>query len=258
MSSRIIICENPSTGEKYTLKCYMKSNPKEVSNVMSERSKQVHEVLKSIDSKYLMKYIDRYEDEDYVIMVFKYYEGIDLFQYINEQHPSEQQCRSFFVSLLNGLKELHSHNIIHLDIKPENMIVSKDSDEQLYLIIIDFDKSVVNDKEMLATLSDVDCIGSVPYASPEVLKHESFDFSTDIWSAGITFFTMLTGQNLFLLSYPKQILTRLQMVELTSEFFIKKYNLSRLSARILENILCIEPNMRMTIDELLRSRWLKQ
>ena len=126
------------------------------------------------------------------------------------------------------------------------------------LIIIDFDKSVVNDKEILATLSDVDCIGSVPYASPEVLKHESFDFSTDIWSAGITFFTMLTGQNLFLLSYPKQILTRLQMVELTSEFFIKKYNLSRLSARILENILCIEPNMRMTIDELLQSRWLKQ
>jgi serine/threonine protein kinase len=98
--------------------------------------------------------------------------------------------KTWCVQILDGLDFLHSKNVIHFDIKPENILL--DELERIKLGDLGLAR---NFKSMSSTSSFV---GTIPYMSPEVIKQESgIDYKTDIWSFGCVLYEMITLKMLF-------------------------------------------------------------
>ncbi|KAK8805857.1 hypothetical protein WA158_002513 [Blastocystis sp. Blastoise] len=239
---------------EYIVKCYSKNDKRLLNLLTAPTAIKVKNILKDLNSKLIMKYYGSCETNEFYYEIYHYTPGQDLFSYVNSHRISDIECRNLFYTLLRGLEILHEHHILHLDIKPENIIVNS-SEDHLFCTIIDFDKSILFDEDIkLDNFNVIDYIGTVGYAAPEILKCESINYSADIWSAGITYFTMLTGKNLFMFTTPKQILTRLQMIDITQTYFTRTYGISNESSLLLYSILEINPRFRISLDELIHLR----
>ena len=103
---------------------------------------------------------------------------------------SEEKCRLIARQLLEGLQFIHSHKIIHCDLKPEN-IVTRSSLDSNNVKLIDFGSS------MFETTKIITYIHSRYYRAPELIFGQPFDTSIDIWSLGCIVFEMYAGIPLF-------------------------------------------------------------
>eukprot|EP00347_Sterkiella_histriomuscorum_P006525 403352433 len=121
----------------------------------------------------------------------------DLLSYCKEtlhwQIP-ESLAKEWLAQVCLGLNELHSRNIIHRDIKPENILVQ----DKLHLRLSDFGQSKIVEHDIQKMIASNSLAKGTPqYMSPEMKNLEEYDYSTDIYSLGITFALILTQE------YPK-------------------------------------------------------
>ena len=101
-----------------------------------------------------------------------------------ERKIKEKECKKLIIPILDALQYLHSQNIVHRDIKLENIIMDKKNNAKL----IDFGFSVIiyNDQKL-----KVFC-GTPSYMAPEIVAKQEYNgFSVDIWSIGVLLYTML-------------------------------------------------------------------
>lgn len=99
----------------------------------------------------------------------------------------EKYAQFYFSQLINGLKYLDQHNIIHRDIKPRNILLT---DKRRILKIADFGfaKRTTNDISMYDTIC-----GSPMYMAPEIMRKQQYNKQTDMWSIGMILYEMLYG-----------------------------------------------------------------
>ncbi|CAB3410384.1 unnamed protein product [Caenorhabditis bovis] len=102
----------------------------------------------------------------------------DLFTFLQEIPKSlpEHQCRFIAMQLFRGLEFLHSNNVIHRDLKPQNILINRDQT----IRIADFGLS----RNYSNTSAFTTLVVTLWYRSPEVLLQANYDSGTDIWSAG--------------------------------------------------------------------------
>lgn len=98
-----------------------------------------------------------------------------------------------FLQIQEAVQYLHTMNIIHRDIKPENFLIN-DINGKYKIKLIDFGFAIVlhDENEKL-----YETVGSLPYVSPEMIYNKGYSFKTDIFSAGVVFFNLLTGKQPF-------------------------------------------------------------
>lgn len=128
------------------------------------------------------------EDSDHYI-VMEYIKGKTLKELIGQRGAMEKhEAISIMDQLVSAVKEAHDKNIIHRDIKPQNILVKDDGTVK----ITDFGIATVSDQLQLTQADTV--MGSVHYLAPELARGESASFQSDIYALGITFYELLTGQ----------------------------------------------------------------
>lgn len=126
------------------------------------------------------------ENVEYIVM--ELIDGITLYQYMKKRGVLPMKEVLFFVSqILKALDHAHSRNIIHQDIKPQNMMLLRDGT----LKVTDFGIARIASKKI--TFSN-NAFGSVHYIAPEQAKGEQTDGRTDIYSVGVILYEMLTGR----------------------------------------------------------------
>jgi serine/threonine protein kinase len=105
----------------------------------------------------------------------------------------EKVVASIVKQICDGLKYMHIENIIHRDIKPDNVFIHEVICYlcQDYIKLGDFGCSVFSDSKRNTM------VGSLAYFSPEQLNNESYDEKIDIWSVGILCYELLTGRSPF-------------------------------------------------------------
>ncbi len=127
------------------------------------------------------------EDQGLYFIVMELVEGITLKEYINlNGRLNMSQAIEFSIQIASALQVAHEHHVIHRDIKPQNIIVSKSGS----IKVTDFGIA----KAATSTTMSTTGIGSVHYISPEQARGGYSDERSDIYSLGITMYEMVTGR----------------------------------------------------------------
>ncbi|MDO5590015.1 MAG: Stk1 family PASTA domain-containing Ser/Thr kinase [Lachnospiraceae bacterium] len=127
------------------------------------------------------------EDRGLYYMVMELVEGITLKEYIERKgRLSHKEIISIAIQMCTGIGAAHAANIIHRDIKPQNVIISRDGKVK----VTDFGIA----KAVTSNTISTNAMGSVHYTSPEQARGGFSDAKSDIYSIGITLYEMATGQ----------------------------------------------------------------
>jgi serine/threonine-protein kinase len=140
-----------------------------------------------------------------VFLVMELVEGSTLRDFINENGPlSVEQTIQFITPVLSALAAAHRIGIIHRDVKPENILISKDG----RIKVADFGlaRNITMGQTMTAESSVV--LGSVSYLSPEQVQRGIADARSDVYAIGIVLFEMLLGKKPYDGETPIQIAYR--------------------------------------------------
>ena len=127
------------------------------------------------------------EDRGLYYMVMELVEGITLKEYIQKKgRLSTKEVISISIQMCTGIEAAHRHHIIHRDIKPQNIIISKEGKVK----VTDFGIARAVNSNTISS----NAMGSVHYVSPEQARGGFCDMKSDIYSAGITIYEMVTGK----------------------------------------------------------------
>lgn len=127
------------------------------------------------------------EDRGLYYMVMELVEGITLKEYIQKKgRLSNKEVLSISIQMCTGIEAAHKHEIIHRDIKPQNIIISKEGKVK----VTDFGIA----KAVSSHTVTSSAMGSVHYVSPEQARGGFCDAKSDIYSVGITMYEMATGK----------------------------------------------------------------
>jgi serine/threonine protein kinase/Tfp pilus assembly protein PilF len=130
--------------------------------------------------------VSEYDGRPFFVM--EYLKGSPLSEIIEKGGLPSDQAVDIILQICEGLKEAHEAGIIHRDIKPSNIIMDKKGRCK----ILDFGLAAVQSEERLTKTGSL--LGTVEYMSPEQVRGEKVDHRSDMFSLGILFFELLTGE----------------------------------------------------------------
>ncbi|XP_065818245.1 striated muscle preferentially expressed protein kinase [Labrus bergylta] len=211
---------------------------------------QEYDILKSLHHDRIMALHEAYVTPRYLVLISEYCSGKELlFSLIDRFRYSEDDVVTYIVQILQGLDYLHTRRILHLDIKPENIIVTYMN----VIKIIDFGSAQTYNPLFLKQFSPP--IGTLEYMSPEMLKSDVVGPPADIWSVGVLTFIMLSGRSPFIENDPQETEARIQ----AAKFDLSKLyqNVSQSASLFLKKILCSYPWARPSIKDCFNNSWLQ-
>jgi len=148
-------------------------------------------ILKSIKSPYVPRFIKGGNLAKNPYIAMERIEGISLEKVFQEQKPlSIEKSIVISLNLLRAIQDLHSQEVIHLDLKPDNVLINDNND----VYIIDFGLAHHARYPDLLAEEMRKGIGSAPYISPEQIVGVREDSRSDIFSFGVILYEMLTGE----------------------------------------------------------------
>eukprot|EP00798_Chlamydomonas_sp_ICE-L_P022284 gene22284-29361_t len=166
-------------------------------------------VLQQVQQRNIVGFQDLIKEPGRIHVVLEYCGGGDLGHYLRHyQHVSEDTARYFMLQLAEGLKTLRAHNVIHRDLKPQNLLLS-DTSKQPLLKIADFGFARGLEPQGLAET----LCGSPLYMAPEILQFHKYDAKADLWSVGTILFELLAGKPPFNGANHLQLLQNIERYE---------------------------------------------
>ena len=248
----VYLAYNIFTNEKVAIKKIYKT----YDEVTEEEIINEIEILKKLNHPDIVKILEFYKTEQAYYIVSEYCSGGELFDKV-EKHLSENQISVIFKQILSGLSYLHSNNIVHRDLKLENILISDKEyvpitqEEYLDIKIIDFG----NAKHFEKSIHDNSIVGSTYYIAPETFEKKSGKES-DLWSAGVILYMLVVGSPPFGGDSDKMIISS-----------VKKGVYSKNNSRwkkaspevkdLIEKLLISDPRKRLSAKEALEHKWFK-
>ena len=187
----------------------------------------------------------------YIIMEFIDH-GSLLTQLGDNMGFGEDLGRLIFAQLLDGLEAIHNSNIVHRDIKLENIMLSGNDYTLKY---VDFGFAMEKSYGYLTSY-----LGTPNYAAPEIhLKKPYLGEYADIFSLGITLFITVTGYLPFILPIPNDPLYHyIYDVDYVSYWRNRKIKVSPSFMELIDNLIAFDPSQRPSISEIKNSKWMKE
>jgi serine/threonine protein kinase len=149
------------------------------------------DLMKKLNHPNITKILEMFEDEKYFLIIMEYINGGNLFSFVKKRRKlSEKTAKFLFRQIILGIKYIHEQNIVHRDIKLENLLI--DLNNNVKICDFGIGRKLENKKQLLH-----DQCGTLMYMAPEILlssKEKGYEgFPVDIWSAGISLYIMLSG-----------------------------------------------------------------
>ena len=233
-----------ATNKKFAIKIYEKyrlTDHHRMNNVRREIS-----ILKKIDHKNIIKLYYALDEKRQIFLITEYIGAMSLHAYLKSKpfrKLEEREAKKLFYQIVQALDYCHSKNIVHRDIKLENILL----DEKMTIKIIDFGFSIIipSNKKL-----NIFC-GTPSYMAPEIVNKMMYNgHATDVWALGILLYVLLHGNFPFKGVDDKDLFRRIGK----GRFEINE-NLSKESKGLLQMILKVNPNERVSTHQILQNSW---
>jgi len=169
----------------------------------------VHEewIGRRIDNNHVLKIVEQTRTRHFLYYVTEYIEGQTLRHWMSDNpQPSIHDVRGIIRQLARGLRAFHKKEMIHQDLKPENIII----DTQGTVKIIDFGSTkVAGIEEISSPVHRLALLGTQHYTAPEYLLGQTPSYLSDAFSLGVITYEMLTGKLPFGEKYGEKALSKL-------------------------------------------------
>ncbi|XP_030310391.1 striated muscle preferentially expressed protein kinase isoform X1 [Calypte anna] len=240
----IRLCKENSTGKLFMAKIV----PYEAER--KQTVLQEYEILKALHHERIMALHEAYITPRYLVLICENCAGKEiLYSIVDRFRYSEDDVVGYVLQLLQGLEYLHGHRIVHLDIKPDNIIVSSMN----ALKIIDFGSAQTYNPLVLRQLGRR--VGTLEYMSPEVVKGDPVGSAADVWGIGVLTYIMLSGRSPFFELDP--IETENRILAGRFDAFRLYPNVSQGAALFIRKVLTVHPWSRPTVKDCFANAWLQ-
>ena len=207
-------------------------------------------IMKKLNHHSIVKILDTIETEKYILLIMENISGGDLLSYIRKWTKlSENIVKYIFKQLLISLKYIHSKNIVHRDIKLDNILL----DISNKIKICDFGVSKIIQEKNKNILLYEQC-GTPGYIAPEIISEQGYvPYPVDIWSAGVVLYSLLKGKMPFKAQNLKDLYKKILS-------FDKQYieGVSKNANDLIYKLMEKNPNKRFNIDDALNHPWFNE
>ncbi|KAM9416407.1 serine/threonine-protein kinase 17A-like [Salvelinus alpinus] len=195
-----------------------------------------------------------YEMAAEMVLVLQFAAGGEIFnQCVAERDEAfkEEDVKRLMRQILEGVSFLHRNNMVHLDLKPQNILLT--SDALLGDIkIVDFGLSrMVSSSQELREI-----MGTPEYVAPEILNYEPISTATDMWSIGVLAYVMLTGISPFLGEDKQETFLNISQINISYQEEELEH-VDQAAITFIKALLIKEPQNRATAEECLQHQWLQ-
>ncbi|VDM25221.1 unnamed protein product, partial [Hydatigera taeniaeformis] len=203
-------------------------------------------ILQKLNHPNIVRLLEIIENDEVICLVQEYANGGEIFDYLvahGKMH--EKEARSKFRQLVSAIDYCHSRNIVHRDLKAENILL----DSQLNVKVADFGlANVFTPDQKLSTFC-----GSPPYAAPELFLGIRYHGpGVDVWSMGVLLFTLVVGH----LPFDATDLRELRTKILTVRYNLGRGEVSNDLLALLKKMLVLDPRDRYSLRAIMNDRWL--
>ncbi|XP_075287249.1 serine/threonine-protein kinase 36 isoform X2 [Opisthocomus hoazin] len=197
------------------------------------------EIMRGLHHPNIIQMLDSFETDKEVVVVTDYAEG-ELFQILEDDGSlPEDQVQTIAAQLVSALYYLHSHRILHRDMKPQNILLGKDG--VVKLCDFGFARAMSIHTMVLTSIK-----GTPLYMSPELVEERPYDHTADLWSVGCILYELFVGTPPF---YTSSIF---QLVSLIVKDPVKwPAAISPVFKSFLQGLLMKDPRQRLSWPELL-------
>ncbi|XP_064082487.1 serine/threonine-protein kinase Nek4-like isoform X2 [Macrobrachium nipponense] len=224
-----------------------------LSHLNSEEEKtarqEVH-ILAGLKHPNIVSYKGSFEMNHHLHLLMTYCEGGDLFTKIRHQHRTlfpEQQIIRWFIQITMALQYLHSHNILHRDLKTQNIFLTRSG----LIKLGDFGIArVLNSSMDLATTM----IGTPYYMSPELFSGIPYSYKSDVWALGCCLYELITLKHAFVARDLSALICRISRGKV--EGISSKYT-DELRSLVL-SLLSRSPNLRPSASQILHKPFIRE
>ncbi|XP_044626879.2 serine/threonine-protein kinase 17A [Equus asinus] len=205
------------------------------------------------DNPWVINLHEVYETPSEMILVLEYAAGGEIFDQCvadREEAFKEKDVQRLMRQILEGVRFLHAHDVVHLDLKPQNILLTSESPLG-DIKIVDFGLSrIMKNSEELREI-----MGTPEYVAPEILSYDPISMATDMWSIGVLTYVMLTGISPFLGDNKQE--TFLNISQMNLSYSEEEFDaVSESAVDFIKTLLVKKPEDRATAEECLNHPWL--
>uniref|UniRef100_A0A8C7FHJ4 Myosin light chain kinase, smooth muscle n=1 Tax=Oncorhynchus kisutch TaxID=8019 RepID=A0A8C7FHJ4_ONCKI len=221
---------------------------KEKDNVRQEIA-----IMNSLHHPKLVQCIDAFEGKSDIVMVLEMISGGELFERIIDEdfELTEREVIRYMLQIVDGVHYIHKQGIVHLDLKPENIMCVNKTGSTIKLI----DFGLARRLENSGTLKVL--FGTPEFVAPEVINYEAISYPTDMWSIGVICYILVSGLSPFMGDNDNETLSN--VTSATWDFEDDAFDeISDHAKDFITMLLKKDMKARLTCDRCYEHPWLKQ
>jgi len=250
--SEVFLATSVDTGDKVAIKRIHKLSKDDLWTKRKGAQKDEITLLMLLNHPKIIKLKEFFETREKLYIVQEYCAGGNLSDMIRRERKegglSETRVKNIFIQLLQAVNYLHSMNIVHRDIKSENILLKERYTDDVRLL--DFGLSRLMPRAELLMTS----VGTLDYKAPEVCARRPYGASCDCWSLGVVLYEMLSGELPCLFTSDESVVA---FANNGVTFTGSKWNgISEAAKDLISNLLVLEPEKRYSCAEALCCEWL--
>ncbi|XP_050426740.1 serine/threonine-protein kinase SIK3-like isoform X3 [Adelges cooleyi] len=205
------------------------------------------QIMSQLSHPHIVRLYQVMETEKMIYLVTEYAAGGEIFDYlVKNGRMNEPAACHIFKQIVEAVAYCHNKNIVHRDLKAENLLL--DIDNNIKLADFGFSNHFFEGK-LLSTWC-----GSPPYAAPELFQGQEYDGpKADIWSLGVVLYVLVCGS----LPFDGNTLKVLRANVLSGMFRVP-YFMSATCEHLIRHMLVIEPEKRLSLNQIVSHKWMKQ
>ena len=206
-------------------------------------------ILDKLSHPNIVRLYGIHKSPHHIYLFMEYCNGGDLHRFIRKNRRlSEETSRQFMSQITKGMSYLWSKNLIHRDLKPQNILLTiRGNTAALKIADFGFARHLA-----VAAMAETLC-GSPLYMAPEILRFHKYDAKADLWSAGTILFEMLTGKPPFQGANPQELLRNIERHELR---FPDDIQIGQSGIDLLRQLLRRNPVERISFEDFFASPFL--